>query len=60
MTTVDPDTLQRDPEVLRDIGKRFGGRLALNAEVVRGGTIQVGDAVLLSRSREKKRVLAAF
>ncbi|MBK6306790.1 MAG: MOSC domain-containing protein [Gemmatimonadetes bacterium] len=35
MTTVDPDTLERDPEVLRDIGRRFGGRLALNAEVTR-------------------------
>ena len=48
MTTVDPDTLERDPEVLRDIGRRFGGRLALNAEVVRGGEIQVGDLVTLS------------
>ena len=47
MTTVDPDTLERDPSVLRDIGTRFGGRLALNAEVVRGGTIRVGDAVVL-------------
>jgi uncharacterized protein YcbX len=47
MTTVDPDTLDRDPEVLRDIGRRFGGRLALNAEVVRVGTIRVGDRVTL-------------
>jgi uncharacterized protein YcbX len=47
MTTVDPDTLERDPEVLRDIGRRFGGRLALNAEVSRPGTIRVGDAVKL-------------
>lgn len=47
MTTVDPDTLDRDPEVLRDIGRRFGGRLALNADVSRGGTISVGDAVRL-------------
>ena len=47
MTTVDPDTLERDPDVLRDIGRRFGGRLALNAEVVRGGEIRVGDAVTL-------------
>jgi uncharacterized protein YcbX len=47
MTTVDPDTLDRDPEVLRDIGRRFGGRLALNADVARGGTIRVGDAVRL-------------
>jgi hypothetical protein len=49
MTTVDPDTLERDPEVLRDIGRRFGGRLALNAEVVRPGAIQVGDPVTLVR-----------
>jgi uncharacterized protein len=48
MTTVDPDTLDRDPEVLRDIGRRFGGRLALNADVERGGTIRVGDAVRLA------------
>ena len=45
MTTVDPDTLERDPEVLRDIGRRFGGRLALDADVVRGGSVRVGDAV---------------
>jgi uncharacterized protein YcbX len=50
MTTVDPDTLERDPEVLRDIGRRFGGRLALNAEVLRPGTIRVGDVVTLVRS----------
>ena len=47
MTTVDPDTLERDPEVLRDIGHRFGGRLALNADVLRVGRIAVGDTVLL-------------
>ena len=47
MTTVDPDTLERDPEVLRDIGRRFGGRLALNADVLRVGRIAVGDTVLL-------------
>jgi uncharacterized protein YcbX len=47
MTTVDPDTLQVDPEVLRDIVRRFGGQLALNADVVRAGTISVGDPVRL-------------
>jgi uncharacterized protein YcbX len=47
MTTVDPDTLARDPEVLKDIGRRFGGYLALNAEVLRRGEIRVGDAVRL-------------
>ena len=50
MTTVDPDTLARDPEVLRDIGRRFGGRLALNAAVERGDTIRVGDPVRLIRT----------
>jgi len=51
MTTVDPDTLDRDPEVLRDIGRRFRGRLALNAEVVRAGTISVGDPVRMIRQQ---------
>ena len=43
MTTVDPDTLERDSEVLRDIGRRFRGRLALNADVARPGAIAIGD-----------------
>ncbi len=47
MTTVDPDTLERDPDVLRDIGRRFGGRLALNADVIRAGTVTEGDPVRL-------------
>lgn len=49
MTTVDPDTLEVDPNVLKDIGRRFGGRLALNAEVVRPGRVTVGDKVRLVR-----------
>ncbi|MBL8986690.1 MAG: hypothetical protein JNJ80_10500 [Gemmatimonadetes bacterium] len=49
---MDPDTLERDPEVLRDIGRRFGGRLALNAEVTRPGLVRVGDPVTLVRARE--------
>ena len=47
MTTVDPDTLERDPGVLKEIGRRFGGRLALNAEVRRPGRIALGDAAAL-------------
>jgi uncharacterized protein len=50
VTTVDPDTLERDPGVLRDIGRRFGGRLALNAEVLRPGLVRVGDPVVLVRA----------
>ncbi|TAK10847.1 MAG: MOSC domain-containing protein [Acidobacteria bacterium] len=49
MTTVDPDTLERDPEVLKDIGRRFGGKLALNAEIVREGRVRVGHPVRLVR-----------
>lgn len=51
MTTVDPDTITRDPSVLKDIGRRFGGRLALNAAVGRGGEIVVGNPVTLHRAR---------
>ncbi len=47
MTTFDPDTQQQDPRVLRTIVARLGGVLGLNAEVVRGGMVRVGDAVKL-------------
>jgi uncharacterized protein len=47
MTTFDPDTLAHSPEVLRDIVKRFGGKLALNCDVVQGGVIRVGQEVEL-------------
>ena len=49
MTTFDPDTLEQDRSVLNHIVKRFGGKLALNAQVVEGGTISVGDEVRLTR-----------
>lgn len=47
MTTFDPDTLAQDVEVLKGIHRRFGGALALNAYVVRGGTLSVGAPVEL-------------
>jgi uncharacterized protein YcbX len=47
MTTFDPDTLEQDVEVLKGIHRRFGGSLALNAYVVRVGTLSVGDPVEL-------------
>ena len=50
MTTIDPDTLEVDPGVLRDIVRRFDNKLALNAEVVRAGTVRVGDPVTLVRT----------
>ena len=51
MTIVDPDTLVRDHDVLRDIGRRFGGELALNADVTRPGAIRLGDGVSVALDR---------
>jgi uncharacterized protein YcbX len=42
MTTFDPDTLEQDPGVLRDIVRRFDGRLCLNARIVEPGEIADG------------------
>jgi uncharacterized protein len=50
MTTFDPETLAHDPNVLRDIVKRFGGRLALNCDVLEGGVVRVGQEVELLRA----------
>ena len=47
MTTFDPDTLEQNHEVLAEIVHRFDGRLALNAAVIRGGVVRVGDEVEL-------------
>lgn len=53
MTTYDPDTSQPNPGVLRDIVRRFGGRLCLNAHVIRPGHVEEGDTVeLLSRASD--------
>jgi uncharacterized protein len=49
MTTFDPDTLAHDPGGLRDIVKRFDGKLALNCAVVRGGQIRLNQEVQADR-----------
>jgi uncharacterized protein YcbX len=48
MTSFDPDTQVQDREVTRGIFRRFDGRLALDCFVVEGGTIAVGDEVILA------------
>jgi uncharacterized protein YcbX len=48
MTTYDPDTQVQNPKVLREIVETFEGKLALNARVIRGGTLAVGDQVELA------------
>ncbi len=47
MTTFDPDTLEQDRNVLREIVQKFDGELALNCFVIRGGTLREGDPVEL-------------
>lgn len=47
MTTYDPDTLQQDSSVLKDIVKRFGGELGLNCAVEQSGTIELNQNVEL-------------
>jgi MOSC domain-containing protein len=48
MTTYDPDTSEQDPQVLRDIVRRFGGKICLNARVTRPGHIEAGESVELA------------
>ena len=57
MTTFDPDTLEQNPQVLADIVRRFDGRLALNAHVIRGGVLRVGDEVELEAAQPRPRHL---
>jgi len=47
MTTYDPDTLEQDNEVLKEIVRKFHGRLALNCFVIKEGEIKVGDTVTI-------------
>ncbi len=58
MTTYDPDTLERDGEVLRDINRRFAGTLALNTAVFRPGLVRVGDPVRLLTPQEAVDLLS--
>jgi len=47
MTTFDPDTLEQDHSVLKEIVRKFDGQLALNCFVIHGGTLREGDPVNL-------------
>jgi uncharacterized protein YcbX len=52
MTTFDPDTLEQNVKVLREIVQKFDGELALNCFVVRAGRIREGDKVELLTRQE--------
>jgi uncharacterized protein YcbX len=47
VTSIDPDTGDRTPEVLRRIRRDFAGQLGLNAWVIREGTVCLDDPVTL-------------
>jgi uncharacterized protein YcbX len=47
MTTIDPDSLDRDADVLRRINDELDGRAALNCSVEQPGRIALGDPVEL-------------
>lgn len=48
VTTIDPDTIEVDPGVLRRVNERFDGILGIYCEVARPGTIALGDEVVIS------------
>jgi MOSC domain-containing protein len=52
MTTFDPDTLEQNHRVLKEIVQKFDGELALNCYVIQGGEIHVGDTVQLFAGHE--------
>jgi hypothetical protein len=58
MTTFDPDTLEQNRGVLREIVRRFEGTLALNAGVVQGGLIYEGQPVDLFDTSEQAMAAA--
>ena len=43
LTTIDPDTQEQDPDVLRRVNAELDGRFARNCWVARPGRIAVGD-----------------
>lgn len=45
--TIDPDTLDVSPRILRTIDADYGGRFALNCHVAQPGAVAVGDSVEL-------------
>lgn len=47
MITIDPDTAERDPAIMRTIARQFGNEVGEYASVLRQGAIRVGDEVYL-------------
>jgi uncharacterized protein len=47
-TTIDPDTAERDPSIMRLIAQQFANKIGIYAMPAKPGTIRAGDKVLLS------------
>ena len=47
MTTFDPDTLEKDPKILRKIVREAEGKLALDCAVASPGVLHVNDPIFL-------------
>jgi uncharacterized protein len=47
VTTIDPDTVEQDLDVLREIHRDYDGRFALDSWVAAPGVIRIGDEVEL-------------
>lgn len=60
VTSIDPDTGERNPDVFRRIRREFGGQLCLNAWVIRGGAVQVDDPVTLVDTNERPSHLGGW
>ena len=45
VTTIDPDTIEIDPDVLRRVNEEFDGIMGVYCAVAKPGTIAVGDVV---------------
>ena len=50
MTTYDPDTLEQDNNILKEIVRKFYGTLALNCFVIKEGEIKVRDTVIVGEN----------
>ena len=49
ITTIDPDTTEVDPEVLRRTRREAGGMMGVYCTVLQPGVVTVGDPVTIVR-----------
>lgn len=45
MVTIDPDTADRDPSILRTVAQQFDNKYGVYSSVTRKGLVRIGDAV---------------